>query len=81
MEVIAVNFYPGLHIQIWIDYWRAAGGGDVIYAEDSRMEAVKALNIRTAGATVIIDKEGRIVFQDRLATRYAVLKIAVESAI
>ena len=81
MEVIAVNFYPTIHIQIWIDYWRGAGGGDVIYAEDTRREAIRALNIRTAGATVIIDKEGRIVFQDRLATRYRVLKIAIESAI
>ena len=81
MEVIAVNFYPGLHIQIWIDYWRAAGGGDVIYAEDTRREAIRALNIRTAGATVIIDKKGRIVFRDQAATTYGVLKIAVESAI
>ncbi len=81
VEVIAVNIYPRFNIQAWIAYWRASGGGDVIYAEDSRMEAVKALKIRTAGATVIIDKEGRIVFQDRYATRYGVLKFAVESAI
>ena len=81
VEVIAVNINPRTHIQTWIAYWRASGGGDVIYAEDSRQEAIRALKIRTSGATVIIDKKGRIVFQDQYATRYGVLKFAVESAI
>ena len=81
VEVIAVNIYPDVDIQTWIAYWRASGGGNVIYAKDSRQEAIRALNIRTSGATVIIDKKGRIVFQDQYATRYGVLKFAIESAI
>jgi len=53
----------------------------VIYAQDRRREAMRALDIQTAGATVVISKQGRVVFRDRAATRYEVLKKAVEAAL
>lgn len=78
---MAVNIYPAAGLKKWKKYWLSLGGGEVIYAQDSRMEAVKVLKIKTAGSTVIINRQGRIVYQDRSATTYEVLKEGVEKAL
>ena len=80
LDVIAVNVFSQIPLEHWEKFWRDAGGGDAIYAHDPRREAIRTLNVRTAGATVIIDKQGRIVFKDESATTYKVLKEAVERA-
>ncbi|MCH9044513.1 MAG: TlpA family protein disulfide reductase [SAR324 cluster bacterium] len=80
LEVIAVNVFSQFSLEDWEKYWREVGGGDVIYAHDPRREAIRTLNVRTAGATVIIDKQGRIAFKDQFATTYEELKEAVEKA-
>ncbi len=78
--MIAVNVFSQFSLEDWEKYWREVGGGDVIYAHDPRREAIRTLNVRTVGSTVIIDKYGRIVFKDGVATAYKVLKEAVERA-
>lgn len=78
--MIAVNVFSQYSLESWEEFVRHNGGGDVIYAHDPRREAIRTLNVRTVGATVIIDKQGRIVFKDESATAYKVLKEAVERA-
>ncbi len=78
--MIAVNVFSQFSLESWEEFVRDAGGGDAIYAHDPRREAIRTLNVRTVGSTVIIDKQGRIVFKDGSATTYKVLKEAVERA-
>jgi len=78
--VIAVNVFSQYSLESWEEFVRDNGGGDAIYAHDPRREAIRTLNVRTVGSTVIIDKYGRIVFKDESATSYKVLKEAVERA-
>lgn len=79
--MIAVNLLVSAPLDYWRQYWRGVGGGDVVYAQDTRMEAVRALRIQTAGATVVINRKGRIVFRDLYATPYEQLKEAVQKAL
>lgn len=79
--MVAVNIYTAAGLPYWKQYWQELGGGDVIFAQDTRREAIRGLNIRTAGATVIIDRKGHIVFRDLSATEYDDLKEGVEKAL
>lgn len=81
VEVIAVNLLPSAPLEYWRDFWRKFGGGDVTYAQDTRREAIRTLNIRTSGATVVINRKGQIVWRDLQATDYETLKEAVEKAL
>lgn len=81
MTVVAVNVYPGAGLDSWTQYWRAVGGGEVVYAQDTRREAVRALQVRSAGATVVIDGTGHEVWRDSSATAYETLRAAVERAL
>ncbi len=81
LKVIAVNVFPQIPLQKWERYFRRFGGdSEVVFAQDTRREAIMTLIVRTAGATIVLDKQGRIVFRDRLASTYQVLKDAVERA-
>lgn len=80
--MVAVNVMPGAGLARWREYWREAGGGTaVLYAQDSRREAVRALGIRSPGATVVLDRRGRVIFRDASATGYDALKRAVTEAL
>ena len=59
----------------------ASMAGDVIYARDSRQMAVRILQIRYAGATIVIDRSGRKLYRDGRATSFDTLKSAVERAL
>ena len=81
LDVVAVNIYPRAGLAYWKEYWQAVGGGDVIYAQDTRSEAVIALRVRSAGSTIVVNRQGREVYRDGSATTYEVLKTAVEKAL
>lgn len=81
VEVLAVNLLISAPLDYWREYWRGVGGGDVVYAQDTRREAIRTLGIQTAGATVVINGNGQIVWRDLYATTYETLKEAVEQAL
>lgn len=81
VEVIAVNIYLRTSLEEWRTYWKGVGGGDVTFAQDTGLAAARALRVRSAGATVIFDKQGHIVYRDNRATSYAELRAAVEKAL
>jgi hypothetical protein len=78
---VAINIVPETGLEQWAEYWRSVGGGDVVYAQDTRREAVRAFRIRSAGSTIILDRKGREVYRDSSATDYETLKAAVERAL
>ena len=79
--MVAVNLLRSAPLDDWQKYMKEAGGEDLTYAQDSTFAAVRALKIRTAGATVIINRQGEIVFRDRYATPFELLREAVEKAL
>ncbi|MCH8077037.1 MAG: hypothetical protein IIC64_14625 [SAR324 cluster bacterium] len=78
VDVIAVNVFPAAGLEKWRKYLTRFGGGDLIIAQDSRQEVVRAFRVRVAGTTIVIDIEGEEIFRDEVASSYAVLKNAVE---
>jgi hypothetical protein len=78
---VAINIFPDLGLERWARYWRSVGGGEVVYAQDTRREAVRAFRVRAAGSTIVLDRQGREVYRDSSATDYETLKAAVERAL
>ncbi len=81
VTVVAVNIFPAAGLDYWAQYWKAAGGDDVVLAQDTSREAMLALKVRFAGATIVIDRQGREVWRDDDDTDYETLKAAVERAL
>ena len=78
MDVVAVNIFAAAGLDYWRKYLGKFGGGELIIAQDSRQEVMKAFQVRYAGTTIVIDSEGEEIFRDEKASSYAVLKNAVE---
>ena len=81
VQVIAVNYMRGTPLAQWQEYLEQWGGADLTYAQDLKFDAMRALNIRTMHSTVIVDRQGEIVFRDRQTTTFEDLKEAVEKAL
>ncbi len=78
VDVVAINIYAAAGLDYWREYIANFGGGDLIIAQDSRQEVMKAFKVRAAGTTIVIDSEGEEIFRDEIASSYAVLKNAIE---
>ena len=81
LQVVAVNLFRHVTLEIWEEYWRGVGAGDVLYASDNKRQAILAFNVRTPGATVVVNRNGEVVFQDGYATNYETLLQAVLKAL
>ncbi|HWP34126.1 MAG TPA: TlpA disulfide reductase family protein [Thermodesulfobacteriota bacterium] len=83
VEVVAINILPEqAPFATWKAFWRAAGGGPgVRLAEDPAGRAAAAFNVRSIGTTIVLDRQGRIVYRDAGATAYETLRAAVDEAL
>lgn len=82
LRVIAVNMVPQDSLQQWQAYWKQLGAGDVIWAQDTPDgRVVQAFNIQGLGATVIIDRKGRVTYRDIGATSYNKLRTEVSKVL
>ena len=81
LQVVAVNLFRHVSLGTWEEYWRGVGGGDVLYASDDKRQAILAFNVRTPGATVVVNRSGQVVFQDGYATDYKTMLQAVLKAL
>ena len=72
---------PGTPLAQWQKYLEYWGGRDLTYAQDPKYDAMRALNIRTMHSTVIVGRQGEIVFRDPNTTTFDDLKEAVEKAL
>ncbi len=73
--------YDTIPLQDWKRYWRGLGAGDVLWAQDLGGNAVSSFNVTALGTTIIIDREGRMVYRDAGATSYERLREEVERAL
>lgn len=82
LEVVAINIVPQYNLDQWRAFWRTIGGGDVLWAQDTDDgDAMRAYKIRSLGATIIVGRDGRVVYRDAGATRYEKLREAVLKAL
>ena len=83
VQVVAINIQPfyDFNLQPWKRFWKSLGAGDVLWAQVTDSSAVTAYNALTLGTTIIIDREGRIVYRDGGATSYDKLRAEVEKAL
>lgn len=65
-------------LQEWTAFWRAVGGGEVLWAQHTENGATVAYRIQALGTTVIVDREGRVAYRDGYATPYQRLREEIE---
>ena len=81
VNVVAINIDSSVALPEWEQYWRGVGGGSVIYAQDTGSRALRAFGVRYSGTTIVIDRNGRVVWRAGSAVDYETLKAAVEGAL
>jgi len=83
VKVIAVNIAPQVStLEEFRDYLQEYGAGDLTWAQDSEDNQVaRTFNIQGLGSTIVIDRSGRIVYEDAGPTSYPVLRTAVMDAL
>ena len=81
VQVLAINTAPWIPVEDWRDFWRSKGAEDVSWANDVGQEMLKLFKVTGLGTTIIIDRQGRIVYRDGGATSYAKLRAEVEKAL
>lgn len=81
VEVIAINLVGQIPLNTWQDYLNQLGLKNATIAVDTDYAAVKACQIRTAGATIVLNKQGHVIHRDRSASTYEQLNLAVSLAL
>ena len=82
MEVVAINMLPQYAtLREWEAFWWDVGGGDAHFAEDTNKKAIAAFKVAALGTTVIINRDGQIVYRDAGATTYEKLRSEVDKVL
>ena len=61
------------------DFRERAGNGQHLWAMDPDFRVARAFEVRALDATVVIDREGRIAYQDASPTAYETLRALIEA--
>lgn len=83
LTVVAVNIAPQANkLEEYRDYMQEYGAGDLVWAQDTDdNSAVRAFNIRGLGTTIVVDRNGRIIYRDVGPTAYDTLRPEVVKAL
>lgn len=83
VEVIAVNVLPERYtLAHWRGFWISVGGEpQVLFAQDVGRRAAAAFQVRDLGTTIIIDRQGNVVYRDWGPTAYARLRQEVDKVL
>jgi hypothetical protein len=79
--VVAINTIPWGSLEVWKEFWKSKGAGDVIWATDTEQNLVPMFQVVSLGATIIIDRQGNISHRDDGATPYDTLRNKVEEVL
>ena len=80
MEVLAIDIYPGDTLSDFVAFWRRNTDKDVLWAHEDDQGLVRDYRILTLGQTVVIDRQGRMVYNG-FPLEYDSLKKLVEEEI
>lgn len=83
MEVVAINLVPQYNtLEEWQAFLEEFGAVDFVWAADTfDQRAVQTYNVQSLGTTIIIDREGQLVYRDESASSYKMLETAVLAAL
>ncbi|MCZ6529093.1 MAG: hypothetical protein O6949_02005 [Chloroflexi bacterium] len=83
MEVVAINLVPQYNtLEEWQAFLEEFGAVDFVWAADTfDQRAVQTYNVQSLGTTIIIDREGQLVYRDEAASSYKMLETAVLAAL
>jgi len=83
VEVVAINLVPQYNtLEEWQAFLEEFGAVDFVWAADTfDQRAVQTYNVQSLGTTIIIDREGQLVYRDEAASSYKMLETAVLAAL
>jgi peroxiredoxin len=81
VNIIALDIDPTSTLELLGQFKQAAGNGPFVWAFDSDSKVATAYQVTSTGTTIIIDREGRIVYRGGFPTSYDVLKGELEKLI
>ena len=83
MEVVAINYAADYYsISSWRDFWKALGGGDVVWAQDVGASAMRIYQaVLFAGTSVIVNRQGRVAYRDDGITSYEKYREEIEKVL
>lgn len=84
LEVVAINLAPQYDSLEEFRAFLESVGGDVdfVFTQDTDDgRAMQVYDIRSLGVTVIVGRDGRIVYRDEFATAYETLREAILKAL
>ena len=69
MEVVAVNLLPQANsLEEWQAFLERSGAIDFVWAADTFDQlASRTYNIQSLGTTIIIDRDGQMIYRDEVA--------------
>ncbi len=74
VEVVAINQATQFSLDDWQTFWRSTGALDVTWAQDTNLQATRTYGVTALGTTIIIDREGQIVYRDHKPTSQETLQ-------
>ena len=81
--MVAINLLPQYNsLEEWQAFLWEFGATDFVWAADTYDQlASRTYKVRSFGTTIIIDREGQMVYRDEVASTYEMLKPAVLTAL
>ncbi len=74
VEVVAINQATQFSLDDWETFWRSTGALNVIWAQDTNLTATRTYGVTALGTTIIIDRDGQIVYRDHKVTSQETLQ-------
>ncbi len=74
VEVVAINQAAQFSLDDWQTFWRSTGALEVTWAQDLNLQATRAYGVTALGTTIIIDRDGQIVYRDHIPTSQETLQ-------
>jgi len=83
VEVVAINLAPQYNsLEEWQGFLEDFGAVDFIWAADSFDQlASRTYSVQSLGTTIIIDRDGQMIYRDEVTSSYEMLQPAVLKAL
>lgn len=78
VSIVAINIDPSATWDTINQFKQAAGNGAFAWAWDTDQKVTTAYQVTALDTTLILDREGRVVYRDELPTQYETLKSELE---
>ena len=80
--MVAINIWPSLYpLEEWVDFWKATGAGDVIWAQDANNRAIEDYRLVALGTQVLVDRRGALTFRSDGPSEHTRLRSEIEKVL